>query len=472
MKIKLLTLTWFIISSLSYGQTNFAEIQNIGSANKAWKIASGDLDGDGIVDLAIAGYDTGAVDYIRWYKNDGNGNFTETSTYLVSSTIDDVDGLTIANIDGQHGNDIIATSQSQNKLVYFLSDGVGGFDTEVQVGGAIDYAGNVVAGDINKDGNVDIALVAYVADKAMWFSGDGLGGFTAETDIANGGIDGSGPWKIDIGDFDGDTDLDILVGYFESGIEIYYNQYIESGSATFVKDVVTVDSGFSYLIQTIFADVNNDGVMDVVKADQSSGDVEWFSKIKNGASTPNILNYDSVLDEKIIARPGTVAIADVDNDTYNDVIITDANSGDNAMIWFKGASNAAPSVTPVLEDDSNHLIYSVVVEDFNYDGYNDLAYVGYFSTVGVNWYENETYLLGINDNELTSVHIFPNPAKDVLNFKGFNTVSIEVAIFDVLGKNVLSQSLNTNETLDVSQLVSGIYSITVNGTFASKFIKE
>ena len=85
MKKTLLTLliTTFI-SVISFSQTNFAEWQNIGSANKAWKIASGDLDGDGIVDLAIAGYDASAIDYIRWYKNDGNGNFTETSTSVVS----------------------------------------------------------------------------------------------------------------------------------------------------------------------------------------------------------------------------------------------------------------------------------------------------------------------------------------------------------------------------------------------------
>jgi hypothetical protein len=47
-----------------------------------------------------------------------------------------------------------------------------------------------------------------------------------------------------------------------------------------------------------------------------------------------------------------------------------------------------------------------------------------------------------------------------------------VRIIDVFVKNILKKFLNTNEILDVSQLVSGIYSITVNGAFASKFIKE
>lgn len=474
MKTKLLIIFFFTIGYFSYAQTNFAEWQNIGSANKAWKIASGDLDGDGFIDLAIAGFDTGAVDYIRWYKNDGNGNFIETSTSLVSSTIDDVDGLTIADIDGQFGNDIIATSQSQDKLVYFLSDGTGGFNTEVQIGGAIDYAGQVVAGDINKDGNIDIALVAWGTvigdEKVSWFSGDGSGGFTAQTDIATGGTDGSGPWTIDIADFDGDSDLDILVGYFSSGIEIYYNQYMETGSATFIKDIVSVYSvGFSFLVQTSFADVNNDGLMDVVYVDNYTGEVQWFSKIKNGTSTAA---NPPISDGTIIDRPGAVAIADIDNDTFNDVILTDGGSIDTAMIWFKGASGASPSTTPILEDDSNHQLFSLAVDDFDYDGYLDIAYTGYFSNSGVNWYENETDLLGLNDNELSSIKLYPNPTKNQLNFKGFSE-AFDVSVYDILGKNVLNKTMDVNATLDVSKLHNGIYIIKFNGYNSNfKFVKQ
>ncbi|MFT5215213.1 MAG: hypothetical protein ACI83H_000321 [Glaciecola sp.] len=142
--------------------------------------------------------------------------------------------------------------------------------------------------------------------------------------------------------------------------------------------------------------------MDVVSVDNSTGDVEWFSKIKNGASTLNVLNYDPDLDEKIIARPGAVWIADVDNDNINDVIITDAGTGDNALIWFKGVLLDSPSVTPVLEADSNHQAYSITIDDFDNDGLNDIAYAGYSGAQGgVYWCENQTDLLSLNENELS-----------------------------------------------------------------------
>ena len=469
------TLLFYLISICSSlilnSQTTFAALQNIDSntGDDPYEIASGDLDDDGFVDLVIATYfyngGTPAQDYIKWYKNDGNGNFTLQST--VSSSIRWVDGLFIANIDGQNGNDIVATSTNQNKLVYFPSDGLGGFGSEVTVGGTINGPGQVFVADINNDGNMDLATVAYDDDEAIWFAGDGSGNFGAKQIIASGTT--NGPFEIGFADIDNDTDMDALVGYFNNGsIEIYYNQYIESGTMTvsWIKDAVTVDSGNPYLQVALFADVNNDGVKDVVKLDNSSGEVEWFDKIKNGTSTPHTIS-----DNTIIKRPGTVFVTDLDNDTYNDVIVTDGGSIDDAVIWFKGANNASPSSTPSLVGDNNYQIFAVTVDDFDYDGDNDIAFVGFFSNT-LDWYENELISLGTNDESKNKISIYPNPTKNQLYFKGFSE-SFDVSVYDILGKNVLNKNLDLNASLDVSKLQNGIYIIKFkdyNSTF--KFVKQ
>ncbi|WP_400079921.1 T9SS type A sorting domain-containing protein [Winogradskyella sp. R77965] len=478
MKKTLLTILIFAgFSNLNFAQTTWEPIQNIDTnpGNQPTFVVSGDLDGDTDIDIAIGTYDFNqtAQDYIKWYKNDGNGNFELQTS--VSESVVWVQGMIIADVDAlnNNGNDIIATVAFGSKLVYYPNNGSGGFGAEVVISNTINSPGQVVSGDINNDGNLDLAVASYTDNNTIWFMGDGLGGFVEQTasPIQSGGT--GGPWYLDIGDFDGDSDLDVVVGFFNTGnIEIYYNQYVESGTSnvSWIMDDVPVANGNSWLAvpthQMAFADVNNDDVMDVIKLNNSTGDVEWFSKIKNGASTPNTIS-----DSSIIARPGTVVVADLDDDGNNDVILTDGGSADDSIIWFKGADGANPSSTASLIDDNNFQFWAITVNDFDGDSDLDIAAVGVFSDA-LDWYENNLNSLSIADVTLQNVTIYPNPANSIIHIKGLTNDVATISVTDMLGRNVLTKSLYTNETLDVSQLVSGIYSISIDGTFASKFIKE
>jgi hypothetical protein len=59
--------------------------------------------------------------------------------------------------------------------------------------------------------------------------------------------------------------------------------------------------------------------------------------------------------------------------------------------------------------------------------------------------------------------VYPNPASAIVNLKLQNAVLANVAVTDVLGKTVATSSLNGNAgSLDISQLTSGIYFITLS----------
>ena len=305
---------------------------------------------------------------------------------------------------------------------------------------------------------MDVVVVSYSEGKTRWFSGDGTGSFTAETDVESGS--GNGPLIIDIGDFDGDTDLDVVVGYYASkSVEIYYNQYIESGTMTvsWIKDTVTVfvETATSYMLQVGFADVNNDGAMDVVKLDNLNGKVEWFNKIKNGTSTPYTISNNS-----IIARPGKFFVSDLDNDTLNDVILTDGGSADDAIIWFKGANNASPSVTPTLIENNSIQMWDVTVSDFDIDGDMDIAVVGNFNDT-VNWYENLLETLSTADISNRQVSIYPNPVESNLYLKNNDYQNFNIEIYNMLGQQVLTSKISSEKALDVSNLNKGVYVINI-----------
>ena len=460
------------MSNINFAQSWILTNIDPNTGNEPYEIASGDIDGDGDIDLVMATYDynggTPSQDYIKCYLNDGSGNFSIEIT--VSSTIQWVDGLILTDINGDGASDIVATSVNQNKLVYYLSatimDGTYVY-TEVAVDGAIGGPGEVVAADINGDTHIDLVAPSYNNNRTQWYSGDGLGNFVAESDIESGTTDG--PYYIDVADFDADGDLDVLVGFANSqSLEIYYNQYDGSnpGTVAWIKDTQTVDSGNSFLLVVSFADVNNDGTMDVVKLDNSSGDVEWFSKIINGASTANTIS-----DASIVARPGAVIVTDIDEDGLNDVILTDYGVVDDAIIWFKGAANSSPSATEQLIINNNHQMQDITTADFDGDLDVDIAAIGNSSDT-VEWIENRLNLLGIEDSELKTLSIYPNPTSDVLKIEGYNSASLNISVYDIMGRNIMETTVMNNETLNVSELSDGIYTIRINNVLTSKFIKN
>jgi len=210
--------------------------------------------------------------------------------------------------------------------------------------------------------------------------------------------------------------------------------------------------------------------MDVLKVDNSTGAVEWFSKIKNGTSTPH-----SISNSTIVLRPGSVAIADVDNDNIDDVILTETNevNGNSSdIIWFKGANNASPSATPASVGSDSRRVYFMAVEDFDYDGDIDIAFANNQDDT-LEWYENEWDLLSINDNEINKLHIYPNPTNNILNFNVPFTDNFKVSVYDTIGKRVLNTTIENGNSLNVSKLNSGMYILKFddyNRNF--KFVKQ
>ncbi|WP_081988202.1 FG-GAP repeat domain-containing protein [Psychroserpens jangbogonensis] len=463
-----------VFCTTTFAQTTFAPLENIdpNTGDEPYEIESGDFDGDGNIDLVMATYDAaGSIDFIKWYKNDGLGNFTIQPT--ISSTVTFIDGLAVANIDGLFGYDIIVSSVNQNKVVYFLSDGTGGFGMETVIDDTLLAPGEVKAGDINMDGNIDIIVPYFSENKTVWYAGDGAGNFGTEQvvqeDIAN--IDT--PYFVDVADYDGDTDLDVVVGIYNfpgpQRVEIYYNLYIESGSTavTWVKDTQSVDDGMSRVINIAFGDVNNDGQMDVVSTDITSGAVIWYDKIKNGTSTPNIIS-----DASIISSPALAFVSDIDNDNLNDVIVTDFGTSGDAIIWFKGNSNATPDLTPTTIADNNFQMVDITVGDFDNDTDFDIATIGNFSDT-VDWFENTLFTLGVDDISIEGLKIYPNPTQNMLHIKTNRNDISNLSILDTVGKEIMRVSLQSTTSIDVSQLQTGIYLIKFEGIDTTyKFIKK
>ncbi len=128
--------------------------------------ASGDIDGDGDIDLAGAACGTS----FSWFENDGANAFTKhilpgTSGCPVSVKISDM------NNDGH--KDIIGESWGSSKLCWWKNDGSEGF-TRYQICDTLINPSGLCLADLNNDSLPDVIAGSY-SKELDWFENNGTG---------------------------------------------------------------------------------------------------------------------------------------------------------------------------------------------------------------------------------------------------------------------------------------------------------
>jgi len=80
--------------------------------------------------------------------------------------------------------------------------------------------------------------------------------------------------------------------------------------------------------------------------------------------------------------------------------------------------------------------------------------------------------LSIEDVALGDFAMFPNPAKDILTISSKNEAITQIEIFNVLGQIVVNKAFanNLSETLNISNLNSGLYLVKINNTTTKRLV--
>lgn len=477
MKPKLLFIIGILCISMSVtAQISFTKstIDAITSA-EPYTIASGYLDDDAYLDIAI-GSDVGSN--VTWYQNNGDGTFAPgiILTATGPNALSYVEGLTIADLNGDGDQDIIATSYVNANVVWFENNGDDTFQAAVSISSSIAGAGAVLAVNIDNDANgyLDLVVTAYDGNSVVYFLGNGDGTFGILRYLAPV-TPGTNPGAMDIADFDGDGDLDAVVALTGSGdIKLYDNRLIPdgidgSGNVPFTAYTNTVDTGNGFLWSVQFADINDDSNLDIVKSDNFPGgspNIAWYSNDTSGIGT----TFTETTISTTTTRTAAFGVADFNNDTYNDIVVANGRATDNDFIWF--TSDAVGGFgSEILIDDSSSAAFDVEIQDFDNDGDLDIASVSYLLD-DLFIFKNDLFTLSTPDFQATTFSMYPNPTSNTLNFKTTTKEPFNVFVYSVLGKEVMSTTI-LNNTLDVSVLANGMYLLKVENTNKTyKFVKQ
>jgi hypothetical protein len=90
--------------------------------------------------------------------------------------------------------------------------------------------------------------------------------------------------------------------------------------------------------------------------------------------------------------------------------------------------------------------------------------------IGTSWAEVTPNTLSVSQSDLNSFSVYPNPVSTgFVNITSANAGNMTISVFDVLGKQVINQTVSNNR-LNVSTLNSGVYimKISQNGTSSTK----
>ena len=203
--------------------------------DKAGGLGFSDVDGDGDVDLLM-----GRNESDRLYLNDGSGTFLNAAPERIQWSMDDGSAAEIADVDGDGDQDVLIgngehfSSRGFRFGKVFFNDGTGAFPSAQSLPSYNPVALGI--GDVDGDADADI----LAANAWICFAGYGCTAISNELYFNDGGggfakISGRLPPDADdtlavaLADVDGDADLDAVLGNWQQQSRLYEND----GAGTF-----------------------------------------------------------------------------------------------------------------------------------------------------------------------------------------------------------------------------------------------
>ncbi len=303
------------------GDGSFTRLVVASSVDSGSDVEIVDVDGDGDADLLVSA--TGASDAIGWYENDGTPLDGGWTLRLIATSFDGAASVAVGDFDDDGDLDAVGAATNAGEIAVALNNGTG-IPTYETVDDSLAEARWVAVGDVDKDGVDDVAAASRGASgEVAWYSRDAADTWTKH-DIA----DLEEAASVELADVDRDGDLDALVAAAdEAAIRWYENDGSGGG-----WDINGVGGAVDTVAAALAHDLDFDGDLDVLFGEYEGDEVAWWENAGLGdGSAWSLHTVDAAF-----TGPFDVAVGDADGDGDGDLFAVSPSLGD--LAWWENLS--------------------------------------------------------------------------------------------------------------------------------------
>jgi hypothetical protein len=325
----------------------FSTLVSTGTAGDLVSVSLGDLDGNGIPDLAAVS-DAGTL----WaYLGSGDGQLTLRGSESPGGS---AGLLRLADLNGDGRADFVVSNPGSNQLRTILSTTDGGFGAAVTVP-VTGLRGAFTVADLDRSGHPDVAAALTGNSGLAVLIGDGSGGLASAQGVANSRSASS----VLSGDFDGDGLSDLAALEANGGeVQVYLNNNAGQSylrRSTPLPDPLSARSAAS-------GDFDCDGRLDLALATAFRERILILFGDGQG-------RFSAATSATTAAEPRELAVADFDGDGNLDIAYFDT-TGELFTLRGNGNRQLTGPPVPVL---GAQVSASLQVSDVNRDGKPDLV---------------------------------------------------------------------------------------------------
>ncbi len=309
----------YIYTNTGNGNFSVTQVISVSGLTVGGGLTAGDFDSDGDLDLLMSFYNPTEQYFV--YMNDGNGNFT-----LSSSGTPGIYYCETADLDNDGDLDVVGMWYG-TELRYLINDGTGNF-TPHSIPGK-DFTREIC--DVENDGDLDIICANGVIGTATGITvliNDGNANFS----VGNTAVGSSIVWYASAQDYDSDGDMDIV-----SNEVIFLNDGSGNFSSSFSPGI-----GFTL----VSGDFDADGDIDNAFSENADDDIEIF---KNNSSA--VFTTSQIV--SVGNSPGWSTSCDFDEDGDIDIAVANylGHSGQSDISILKNDLNCTPPPCGITGSD-------------------------------------------------------------------------------------------------------------------------